>query len=87
MRKPIARGDVIKVTWTDILEDSVSDPDKAQPAVRISYGLFWAQEVRGPCECLVTTTTLDADNSSQSGYCIYPIGNVLKIEIVKRHRP
>jgi hypothetical protein len=86
MRKPLARGDLIRVHWTDILEDPVGDPTSAKPAERVSYGLFWAQEMRGPCECLVTSTTFDKDGPAQQGYCIYPMGNVLKIEVVKRHK-
>jgi hypothetical protein len=82
--KPPARGDLVKVTWLDILEDSVGNPDAARPAERVSYALFWAKELRGPVECLVTTTTIDKDNSSQIGYCIYPFGCILKIEVVKR---
>jgi hypothetical protein len=82
--KPPARGDVIKVHWQDIFEDPTGNPDAAKPSERISYGLFWAKEIRGAGECLVTTTTLDKDGASQQGYCIYPMGCVLKIEVVKR---
>jgi hypothetical protein len=83
-RKPLARGDLIKVHWCDICEDPVGNPDAARPSERVSYGLFWSQDVRGPVECLTTTTTLDKDGASQSGFCIYPLGCVLKIEIIKR---
>jgi hypothetical protein len=82
--KPPTRGDVIKVSWQDILEDPIGNPDAAKPCERISYGLFWARETRGAGECLITTTTLDMDNPSQQGYCVYPMGCILKIEVVKR---
>ena len=83
-KKPLVRGDLIKVTWADIQEDPVGDPNAARPSERVTYGLWWAQELRGPVECLVTTTTMDNDNSHQSGYCIYPMGCVLKIDVIKR---
>lgn len=86
-RKPLARGDLLKVYWWDIFEDPTGNPDAARPCERVSYGLFWAQEIRGPGECLVTTTTLDKDGGAQSGYCCYPMGTVLKIEVVKRAKP
>ena len=49
-----------------------------------SYDLCWAEEVRGPCLCLVTTTTDDQGEHDQAGYCLYSRANVLKIEVVSR---
>ena len=49
-----------------------------------SYDLCWAEEVRGPCLCLVTTTTDDQGEHDQAGYCLYSRANVLKIELVSR---
>jgi len=83
-RKPLVRGDLIKVTWLDIQEDPVGDPNGARPSERVTYGLFWAQEVRGQVECLVTTTTIDNDSPHQSGYCVYPIGCILTMDVIKR---
>ena len=83
-RKPLVRGDLLKIHWVDIYEDPTGNPDAARPSERASFGLFWAQEIRGPVECVVTTTTLDKDGPAQSGYCIYPLGTILKIEVVKR---
>ena len=85
-KKPPARGDLLKVHWCDIYEDPTGDPSTAKPIERVSFGLFFAQEVRGPGECLITTTTLDKDGTTQSGYCIYPKGTILDIEVVKRAR-
>ena len=83
-KKPPAKGDLVKVTWADIQEDPVGNPDVARPAERITYGLFWAHELRGTIDCLVTTTTIDKDGPTQQGYCCYPWGCVLDIEVVKR---
>ena len=83
-RKPLCRGDLIKVTWIDALEDPVGNPDSAKCLERVSYGLFWAQEARGGHETLVTTTTTDPDGPHQQGYAAYPIGMVLKTEVIKR---
>ena len=83
-KKPLARGDLLRVHWWDIYEDPTGNPDAARPCERVSYGLFWVQEIRGPGECLITTTTLDKDGASQSGNCCYPMGAILKIEVVKR---
>jgi hypothetical protein len=84
--KPLARGDLIRVTWVDILESANENTDSAKPMERCSYGLFWAQEIRGPVECLITTTTIDKDGPQQQGYCVYPIGCVIKTEVIKRHK-
>ena len=83
-RKPLARGDLIKVTWADICEDNAGDPNSAKCLERVSYGLFWTQEVKNGLECLVTTTTIDPDGPHQSGWCCYPIGVVRGIQVIKR---
>lgn len=85
-RKPLQRGDIIKVSWLDIQEDSVGNPDAAKPAARITYGLFWAQEIRGGIECLITTTTEDDDGHQQCGWACFPMGIVTKIDVIKRKR-
>ena len=84
MKKPLKRGDLIKVTWTDIVECHTGNPATALPAVRVSYGLFFAEEMRGPCLCLITNTTDDGTDYDYSGYCLYPRSNVLKIEVIRR---
>ena len=82
----MARGDLIKVTWVDICEDNTGNPDLAKCMERVSYGLFWAQELRGGVPSLVTTTTIDPDGPAQAGWCCYPTGVVLKIEVIKRFK-
>jgi len=84
MKKPLARGDLLKVYWCDIVECPTGNPDTARPAERISYGLFWAEELRSNIPCLITTTTDDIGGNEDSGYCLYPRSNVLKIEVVRR---
>lgn len=83
-RKPPSRGDVVRVTWVDIQESATESPETCKPAERVSYGLYWAQEKRGPVDCLVTTTTIDKDGPHQSGYCCYPMGVVINVEVIKR---
>lgn len=83
-KKPPARGDVVRVTWLDILEDPAGNPDTCKASERVSFGLYWAEEMRGPAKCLITTTTIDKDSTGQQGYCCYPIGCILNIDVVKR---
>lgn len=80
------RGDLLEIVWADIFEDSVGDPTKAQLGKRVSYGIFWDEIDSLGLPCLVTTTTLDEKDSTQSGYCIYPKACVLKVEIVRKAR-
>src|SRR5260221_8060048 len=39
--EPAEQGDLIQVTWLDIVENPTGNPDNAMPAVRVSFGLFW----------------------------------------------
>lgn len=76
----LKRGDLIQVNWVDIQEDPVGDPDKARLPLRISFGIFWNKTP----EALITTSTIDeGENSTQSGYCIYPLGCVQKVVKIK----
>ena len=84
--KPLARGDLIKVTWLDATEDSVGNPDNLKCIERVSYGIFWERGLRGGHDTLVTTTTIDPDGPHQSGGCAYPWGMVLKTEVIKRYK-
>jgi hypothetical protein len=80
------RGDLLEIHWADIYEDSVGDPVKASLGKRISFGLFWAEITSLGIPCLVTTTTIDEKDTSQSGYCIYPLACILKVQCIKRAR-
>ena len=82
-RKPLARGDLIKVTWRDCTEDAVGNPDSAKCIERVTYGLFWNQ-TEGIEGTLVTTTTIDPDGPHQSGWCAYPNGMVVNVTVIKR---
>lgn len=84
--KPPQRGDLVCVSWCDIQEDSVGDPSKALVARRKSVGLWWEQrEEPDGTGVIVTTTTKDADGTSnQIGYCIYPVGCVTSVRILRR---
>lgn len=73
--------------WVDVIENPVGDPEKAELAKRVSYGLYWGTRTSRGIECLVTTTTIDeGEDSGQCGYCIYPKGWVLSVQVVKRAR-
>jgi hypothetical protein len=80
------RGDLVEVVWLDITENPVGDPDEAAMSRRVSYGLLWDQRKEGKLEVLVTTTTRDAFGSHQSGWCIYPMGCIESVKILKRAR-
>ena len=82
------RGDLLEIRWVDIHEDSVGDPNSADLARRTSFGLFWDRVQRGGIECLVTTTTLDNPDQvdGQNGWCIYPLGCITGMKIVRRVR-
>lgn len=83
----LLRGDVICVEWVDILEDPKGDPDLARLAVRKSYGLFWERRADpSGLPCFVTTTTLDSDDATQQGYCIYPEACIRSVKVIKRVR-
>lgn len=83
-RKPPTRGDLVKITWLDIIEDPGGDPETCKLAERTSFGLWWADEIRAGRETIITTTTIDRDSSHQSGYCAYPKGCVVGVEVMKR---
>ncbi len=78
----LRRGDLIEVQWVDITEDPVGDPDHAFLPTRHSVGYFWS----GTGDTFVTTMTMDEDVADQSGYCIYPLGVVTGIKIVRKGR-
>jgi hypothetical protein len=78
------RGDLVEITWVDILEDATGDPDKSDLCQRVSIGWVWGQKQSHGMECLVTTTTRDHDGASQQGYCIYPRSCVLAMKVIKR---
>lgn len=80
------RGDVVSVEWVDIYEDPTGDPAEATLMRRTSYGLFWERREDNGMPVLITTTTLDREDSAQHGYCIYPAACVVKLRIVKRRR-
>lgn len=78
------RGDLIEVTWLDIFEDSIGNPDKAEVAHRVSFGLYWAQITQHDHPILITTTTIDNKDDASSGFCAYPLGVVISLKIIKR---
>lgn len=81
------RGDLVEISWLDICEDVVGDPDEAKLSRRTSYALFWERRKdEHGVEVLVTTTTMDDDLSGQNGYCIYPALCVTRMKVIKRAR-
>jgi hypothetical protein len=81
----LEKGDYIKVRWLDIYEDVTGNPDKPEVSKRASIGQFWAYQTIDGFDFLVTTTTEDA-SPEDSGYCCYPIGIVVSIDIIKRRK-
>jgi hypothetical protein len=79
----LKQGDVVKLHWLDIYEDSVGDTSKAELGLRHTYTLFWeAKESKG-IACIVTCNTVDS-NTSQQGWCCTPLVLIPRIEIIKR---
>jgi len=82
----LQRGDLLRVEWVDIAEDSAGNPATAQLARRTSYGLYWSVQDSFGVPCLVTTTTVDHDVQGQNGYTIYPMGCIRDVQVIKRAR-
>lgn len=78
-------GDIIQIEWIDICENVTGDLNTAELMKRTSIGIFWGLKESHGIESLVTTTTVDEDPTS-SGYCIYPLFNILDVKVVKRKR-
>jgi hypothetical protein len=76
-------GTPVAVYWEDIQEDSVGDPDSAETAERISFGLYMGKKKKGGRLYLTTTTTVEGWEArkygEQSGWCAYPVGAVVKL--------
>jgi hypothetical protein len=76
-------GTPVAVYWEDIQEDVVGDPDLAETAERISYGIYMGRKRKGKRWFIVTSTTLEGWESrkygGQSGWCSYPVGAVVKV--------
>lgn len=80
------RGDLIEVSWVDIVEACVDNPDDAALARRLTVGYFWAHKDDRGVPVLVTTATKDTDGHEQSGYCVYPRACVTAVRVIKRAR-
>ena len=86
-RRRIAKarpGDLVEVSWLDICENPVGDPQEAALARRVSYGLFLERRKDCGVDAIVTTTTRDQFGSHQSGWCIYPVGCIVAVQVVRR---
>lgn len=83
----LEKGDLVEVHWVDITEDNVGDPADAEVSLRISIGYFLERKDSRGVPCIVTTTTLDSGISlTQSGWCIYPEGNIKEINVIRRRK-
>lgn len=87
MTQELQRGDLLKLRWADITEDSVGDPSKAACDIRTTYALWWREfkDAEGR-EYVVTTNTLDGDSTHQQGWTCYPKQTILSIEVIRRAR-
>jgi len=79
---------LLKVTWFDIANDSVGDPDRVSLAERVTYGLFWklAIDEDSEIDCIVLTVSDDKDDSSQQGWWCIPMACLSEIEVIRRPR-
>jgi len=84
MRFPkLKHGDVVRVTWLDIVGDSIGEPDKAEMAFCETTGHFHAWKGRGRNRALVLCLTVfPRENNDCRGSDIYPYGVIKKLEIL-----
>lgn len=83
----LERGDLLQVEWVDIYEDPAGDPERAELSRRHSIGYYWGRKTSNTVPVLVTTTTVDLDDdTTNSGYCIYPESVVVGVKVIKRKR-
>lgn len=80
----LRRGDLVQVSWVDILEDPVGDVKQAKVGQRTSFAIFWEIKEMEGLTILVTTTTVDETDTGQMGYCAYPLGVVKDIKLIRR---
>lgn len=77
-------GDPVIVTWLDISSDAVGDPKKARLFTRRTVGIFERYCIqkydKKRVKVLICKTTMDEDDDSQSGYDVYPVSVVLKVQ-------
>ena len=78
-----APGTPVAVYWEDIYEDVVGDPDAAETAERVSYGIYMGRRKKNGRVFLVTSTTREGWEAGLygdgSGWCSYPVGTVVKM--------
>jgi hypothetical protein len=77
-------GDMLKITWWDIVSDAIGDMKDAEPALCVTLGHFWKYKGRGPSRSLVVGLTLfpKEDDSEPRGWDVYPVGCIEKIEVL-----
>jgi hypothetical protein len=83
--KGLKRHTFCRVTWFDVLEDSVGDPAQANLVRRITHSTYWGQK-RAPgtgIMCLVFTPTIDEDDQSQAGWICIPKNLVVDLKILR----
>lgn len=83
---PPLKGDLIEVHWVDIAEDSSGTPNEASLARRVSVAYYWEEKLDKGIPVLVTTTTIEKDEVTNSGYCIYPFACVTQLRVIRRKR-
>lgn len=79
---------LLKLSWADITDDTVGDPDEAHLTERHTYALFWSlveDEVTG-IDCMVLTYTDDPDVAAQQGWLCVPLDVISEVEVVRRPR-
>ena len=89
-------GDAVRIAWLDILENPTADPKDVVPDVRITppppgsviYLGEFEQVLEGNRLVKFIRTSGDYSKSDKQhiGACVYPIGCVLDIIVVRRAR-
>lgn len=77
-------GDMLRITWWDIVSDAVGDMKDAKPALCQTLGHFWEYRGRGRSRSLVAGLTVFPKEAQEEprGWDVYPVGCIEMIEVL-----
>ena len=79
----LKRGEMLKITWWDIVSDAIGDVKDAKPALCVTLGHFWAYKGRGRSRSLVAGLTLfPLEGEEPRGWDVYPVGCLESLEVL-----
>jgi len=83
-KKPLKRGDTVRVVWLDIHTDPVGDPTDADVELFDTVGKFvcWRKSKHGG-KALITTDSTNPDGEPY-GWSAYPKGCIKRVERVTK---